>query len=328
MAIGGAKHFGIFVVAGSKAVIVDNLILRLAAGHNVVIVFLELGESLLDGLAVASPIAFVIDIHIAHIINLVVAKHHVAAGLGDRSEVVHVGQLRHLAFFGAGVWNSAFGQSACSDKGRGRELLIGDSNRAIHIGQVEVAPVDGNQIPSLAQNLLVFASALDVLTLSVADDGSNGCLAVVIDCQFGRCAEVELHIVLLLVVGTNLVGDEVDGSGHQLNIIHQEGRSKDEVEVNSAASECIVGTCRQDVKGGLGGQSLASCIGIEADISQSATSRIVDVIGNDVLTFVQNGLVGIGEPIDDILHPGVTRSCHSATVDVGLTDVVVRIDES
>ena len=99
MAVGSTEHFGILGISGGETVVVDDLVLRLAAGHDVIVALLELGKGLLDGLAVACPIAFVVDVHVAHVIDLVVAEHHVAAGLGDGAEIVHVGQLRHLAFF-------------------------------------------------------------------------------------------------------------------------------------------------------------------------------------------------------------------------------------
>ena len=54
----------------------------------------------------------------------------------------------------------------------------------------------------------------------------------------------------------------------------------------------------------------------------------MDMIGNHVLTFVKNGLVGFGEIIDDVLHPRVSCFNHLASIDISLTDIIMRIDQS
>ena len=327
MAIGGAEDFCVLVVAGGEAVVVDNLVLHLAAVHDFVVAVLELGEGLLDGLAVTCPVAFVVDVHVAHVVDFVVAEHHVAAGLADLAKVVHEGELRHLALVGAGVGSGALGELACGGKGGGGELLVGHGDGAVHVGQVEVAPVDGDEVAGLAQHLLFLAAALDVSALAVADDGGRGGLTVVVDGELGRRAEVELHVVLLFVGRTDLIGDEVDGCGHEVDIVHEEGCGEDEVEVDAAAPEGVVGAGGQDVACGLYGQLLGCGVGVEADVGQGAARRVVDVIGYDVPACVEHVLVCFGEPVFDVLHPGVARIDDAAAVDVDLADIVVRVDE-
>ena len=200
-----AEKFGILGISGSKAVIVDNLILHFASSHDVVIVLLKLSKSLLNGLAVASPIAFVVGTHVAHVVDFIIAKHHVAAGLTDGAEVVHERELRHFSFFGTGERSCACRQLARTCKGRSCEILVCDSHRAIYVGQIEVAPVDGNQVSSLAQNLLISAATLDVLASTTCLDCRHSWLTVVIDRQFRGCSEVELDVVLLPVIGFHLI---------------------------------------------------------------------------------------------------------------------------
>ena len=327
MAVGCAEQLGVFVVAGGEAVVVDDLVLRFASGHDVVVAILELDERLLDGLAVAGPVAFVVDVHVSHVIDFVVAEHHVAAGLADCTEVVYEGELRHLAFLGAVEGCGALGQFAGRQEGGGGEVLVGNRDGAVHVGQVEVAPVDGDEVAGLAQHLLVLAAALDVLASILGDDIRHGGLAVVVNGHLGCRAEVELHVVLLLVVAAHLIGDVVDGGGHLLHVVHEEGCGEDEVEVNRSALEGVVGTGGQDVAGLLICQLLARDIDIETYVSQGAARGVVHVVGDEVLPFVQHSLVCLGELIDDVLHPGIADVDHATAIDIGLADIVVRIDE-
>ena len=53
----------------------------------------------------------------------------------------------------------------------------------------------------------------------------------------------------------------------------------------------------------------------------------MDMISNDVLAFVKDFLVGNCKCIDNVLLPRVTHVDHSASIEVSLTYIVVRIDE-
>ena len=205
MTIGCTEKFCILGVACSQTVVVDNLILRFASCHDVIVVLLEGVESLLDRLAVSCPIAFVVSAHITYVIDFIIAEHHVAAGLADCSEVVNVGELRHFALLCAVVWTRAGRQLSSGSKGRSCEVLVCNSHCAVYVWQIQVAPVDGYHVSCLAQNLLIYASTLDVSASALIDDGCCGWLTVVVYRQFWCRSEVELHIMLLSIITTNLI---------------------------------------------------------------------------------------------------------------------------
>ena len=123
---------------------------------------------------------------------------------------MNVREERHFPLFGAAEGSLALGQLSCSCKGGRGEVLVGNGYRTVHIGQIEVAPVDSYLVASLSQNLLILAAALDELTAAFSYDGRYGCLTVVVDRQFRGCSKEELHIVLLSVVRFHLIRDEVD----------------------------------------------------------------------------------------------------------------------
>ena len=77
MTITARQQLCIFNIAGSQAIVVNLLILSLTVGHNLFVTVAQLLKGRKYGFTIACPIAFVVDIHIAHVFHLVITNHHI-----------------------------------------------------------------------------------------------------------------------------------------------------------------------------------------------------------------------------------------------------------
>ena len=118
MAVTAGKQLGIFGIAGCQSVIVNLLVLCLTVGHNLVVTIAQLLKGCKDGLAIARPVTFIVNVHIAYILHLVVTYHHIGVGLAYLTKIVGKGQEWHLALFHTGnSFGRCLGQLACCSKG-------------------------------------------------------------------------------------------------------------------------------------------------------------------------------------------------------------------
>ena len=119
-------------------------------------------ESLCDGLAIAGPVAFVVLIHVADVQNLVVTYHHETATFADGTEVLHVGQRRHRRLIDAA--DRSFAVHELTSRAEMALHLCGivHANGAIDVGQVQVSPIDSDEIASLTQHGLRHRASLQV----------------------------------------------------------------------------------------------------------------------------------------------------------------------
>ena len=100
----GSKHltvtcreqFGIFHVTRCQTIIVDSLVLLTTALHNVGVLAIHLAEGLEDGLAIASPVAFVVLVEVTYVLHLIVAYEHITGILFGGAEVVGICQSCHI----------------------------------------------------------------------------------------------------------------------------------------------------------------------------------------------------------------------------------------
>ena len=204
--IAAREQFGILRVASCQAVVVDGLVLLAAASHDVGIAVAQLQERLCDGLAVSGPVAFVVLVHVADVLYLIVANHHETTTFTDFTEVLHVGQRGHRCGIDAAHGTFVVHELAVRTEVALHLCGIVHAHGSIHVGQVQVAPVDGDEVAGLAQHGLCHRARFQVVDAAGADAFRACRLIHLVDGQLGCGGKVELYVVCLAVGRGDLIG--------------------------------------------------------------------------------------------------------------------------
>ena len=196
--------------------------------------------------------------------------------------------------------------------------------------QIEMSPVNPDIIALGLQHRLIDRTGHRILkSFGFQNDRRLNSLSGHVGCPGRSGFEVELHIVRLPVGRFYLIGNIIDRTAHQVQVVHQQRSRKDHLQGHRSASKGIIGLRRG--KGDVclvGSRFKEHGIGHldrKSEIHISAARRVVAVRGNHVLAFPE-GSLHVGRQLQqDIVLPGVTGRNNLFPVDIEFKYIVVRI---
>ena len=199
---------------------------------------------------------------------------------------------------------------------------------AIHVGQVQIAPVDGDEVAGLAQHGLCHRPCLQVADAACGDAFRARRLVHLVDGELWRGGEVELHVVRLAVGRRHLIRQIVDGCREQVEVVDEHRCREDHCQLNRTAGEGVVGACGQHAHGSLygvlsGGRRQEHVL-IKAEVDVGSARGVMTMCGDDVCTLLQTSLLGSRQAMRLALQPRLAGSNDAASVDEEFEDVVVR----
>ena len=340
VAIGCREDFGILHASSCKSIVVDGLVHLATTLHNAGVVSFHAVEHVEDAnVTLVCPIAFVAFVEVFDVPYLVVTNHGEAAGAspvpsergGNSAEVMDVSQCGQRNLFLANHLTFASWQMSVSKELR-LDVGIGtQSKTAIRACKIEIAPVNTDAVARLSEDRLLDSASLKVLRTILPFPCGYGWLLNFVDSHLWCGGEVELHVVLLSVGGTHLIGDVVDGGREQVVVVDDVRRSKHNVQLYRPASKGVVGIASQHINALLlccHNLVVAFCnIAEDAKIDQSTTRLIITMYGKNVLSFLEQVCFLAVQTHNHTIHI-IHNACGCfLSIDVYFASVVVGEDK-
>ena len=238
LAVSQGTEFSIFLTTGLEGIVHHLDVEGGALLHECRILSESGQEGILDGLfAVAVPIGAEVLMEVLDREYVVVADHDLSGSLGSSSEVA---DYRHAA--GSVIAGSADGGDLCS---AGESLAEVGARTYSYIGsflfgdEIEVTPVDAAVVTLLAEDILREGSGLEVEKTSVLEALGRGLLVGIVGSPERGCFEIDLHVVLLAVVGLDDISNIIDRAAHEVEVVKQERSHESQFQVHRTAGEAI-----------------------------------------------------------------------------------------
>ena len=328
VSVASCEQFSIPLVACSECIVVDAAIELPAALHDLRILHPHLLEGLEDGLAVAGPIALVVAAHVLDVAHLVITEEHETPCLGGPAQVVDIDQRRRqrlLAFYRSvahGVHPTLLGENAFHPLGVGQRHLAAESR------QVEIAPVDGDEVALPFEHWLLHRATLEILHPATHHLLRYCGLVHLIDRELRRGGEIELHLMPLSIGGRHLIAQIVDRCGEQFKVVDEHGSGKDQVEPDRSATEGIISRRSHHIDTQLLGlrDRRFGCFDTlkQAEVGIGAPQRIVAMRRDDVPARFEQTHLLFGEAVLLAHDPRLTGGHNALPVDKEFEVVVVR----